>query len=158
MKVDIHDLLTADIGEQRPFAFQGDLLALEDTESLRDYVLTGTVTAIGDRYVVQGSLRGNATLTCRRCLREFAWSLNETFAEEFSQTPIEEQFLATEQSVALEEMLTTVMVLALPEHPLHHPDCRGLCTVCGEDLNDQPHQHAESEEAHPFAKLKDMLE
>jgi uncharacterized protein len=33
------------------------------------------------------------------------------------------------------------LVLALPTKLLCRPDCAGLCPVCGESLNDRPHQH-----------------
>jgi len=31
--------------------------------------------------------------------------------------------------------------LAAPFAPLCRPDCKGLCQVCGDDLNQRPHQH-----------------
>lgn len=33
------------------------------------------------------------------------------------------------------------LALALPAKLLCRPDCRGLCPVCGESLNDRPHEH-----------------
>lgn len=35
------------------------------------------------------------------------------------------------------------MALGLPDRILCRPDCAGLCPVCGKDLNDEPHDHAE---------------
>jgi uncharacterized protein len=36
------------------------------------------------------------------------------------------------------------VVLALPDKILCRPDCAGLCPVCGENLNDRPHEHDEA--------------
>jgi DUF177 domain-containing protein len=35
------------------------------------------------------------------------------------------------------------VALALPEPILCRPDCAGLCSVCGKNLNDDPHEHEE---------------
>ena len=35
------------------------------------------------------------------------------------------------------------VALALPEPILCRPDCAGLCPVCGKNLNDDPHEHAQ---------------
>src|SRR5262249_34149840 len=37
------------------------------------------------------------------------------------------------------------LVLALPDKILCRPDCAGLCPVCGEDLNREPHTHDDEE-------------
>jgi len=33
------------------------------------------------------------------------------------------------------------VILATPLAPLCRPDCKGLCAVCGRDLNLEPHTH-----------------
>jgi DUF177 domain-containing protein len=52
------------------------------------------------------------------------------------------------------------LALALPGKILCRPDCAGLCPVCGKNLNDEPHTHAE-EAADPrwaaLEELKDQL-
>ena len=55
----------------------------------------------------------------------------------------------------LEPALRDAVVLALPLSPLCRPDCLGLCTTCGENLNDNPdHEH---EEVDPrWAALADL--
>ena len=36
------------------------------------------------------------------------------------------------------------LALALPEKILCRPECAGLCPVCGKNLNEEPHEHAET--------------
>jgi len=52
------------------------------------------------------------------------------------------------------------VALALPEQILCRPDCAGLCPMCGENLNDNPHEHVE-EHADPrwsvLEELRDRL-
>ncbi|HET9154022.1 MAG TPA: DUF177 domain-containing protein [Solirubrobacterales bacterium] len=46
-------------------------------------------------------------------------------------------------------------VLALPSRFLCRPDCAGLCPVCGESLNDNPHEHEAPTDSR-WAALKDL--
>jgi uncharacterized protein len=52
------------------------------------------------------------------------------------------------------------IALELPEQILCRPDCAGLCPVCGKDLNDEPHEHAEREPDprwEALSELRDQL-
>ncbi len=46
------------------------------------------------------------------------------------------------------------VVLALPDKILSRPDCAGLCPVCGKNLNDEPHTHAEEATDSRWAALQ----
>ena len=62
----------------------------------------------------------------------------------------------------LSEPLREAISLAEPIAPLCRPDCRGLCLVCGVDLNLEPeHLHADDEidpRLAALAELRDRLE
>lgn len=47
------------------------------------------------------------------------------------------------------------LALALPAQVRCRPDCAGLCPVCGEDLNANPHEH-EREPDPRWAKLREL--
>ena len=52
------------------------------------------------------------------------------------------------------------LVLELPDKILCRPDCAGLCSVCGRDLNVEPHAHDQEEldsRWAALAELKDQL-
>jgi uncharacterized protein len=48
------------------------------------------------------------------------------------------------------------IALALPEQILCRDDCAGLCPVCGKDLNDEPHEHADRELDPRWAALEGL--
>jgi uncharacterized protein len=48
------------------------------------------------------------------------------------------------------------IALALPDKILCRPDCAGLCPVCGKDLNNEPHEHAEERLDPRWAKLSEL--
>jgi uncharacterized protein len=45
------------------------------------------------------------------------------------------------------------LALELPDKILHSPDCAGLCSVCGKDLNVEPHVHEDAEPDPRWAAL-----
>jgi uncharacterized protein len=52
------------------------------------------------------------------------------------------------------------VALALPDKILCRPDCAGLCAVCGQNLNEHPHEHDEQpadERWSALAELRDRL-
>jgi uncharacterized protein len=58
--------------------------------------------------------------------------------------------------IDLEPLLREYALLEIPISPLHSPDCKGLCPVCGENLNKTDCGHRPEPDS-PFAVLKDLL-
>lgn len=59
----------------------------------------------------------------------------------------------------LSELLREAISLAEPIAPLCRPDCRGLCLVCGADLNLDPgHRHADDDLDPRLAVLAELRE
>ena len=60
----------------------------------------------------------------------------------------------------IEAMLRDTLVESLPLQPLCRPDCKGLCSQCGVDLNEHPDHHHETEDIRfaGLAALKAQLE
>lgn len=60
----------------------------------------------------------------------------------------------------LEALLRDTLVEKLPLQPLCRPDCKGLCSQCGADLNEDPDHHHETTDIRfaGLAALKAQLE
>jgi uncharacterized protein len=159
MKISIRDLIGADAGESIPFELEVAKPNLADLQ-LNGLKVTGSVEQLGDRWLVKGKATTVGRLSCIRCLTEFNYPVEAEFAEEFASTPDDDQFLAGDTELVLDEMLRAVILLTVPDRPLHDPDCKGLCDVCGKDLNQEPHDHPERAQAkeNPFSKLKETPE
>jgi DUF177 domain-containing protein len=88
--------------------------------------------------LVGGRVRGSYVLDCIRCLEEFeqpfAVELNEIMAYP-GQPGAEEGYEIAGDHAHLEPVVRDAVLLAMPVHPLHAPDCKGLCPVCGADRN-----------------------
>jgi len=98
---------------------------------------------------------------CMRCLEPAALSLDVESREVDS--PLTDDDELRSPYVADEELdigrwAHDAAILALPNQLLCRPDCKGLCPVCGESLNDaDPADHKHGAEVDPrWAKLKDL--
>ena len=78
-------------------------------------------------------------LTCDRCLKEF----NREYVYNFKHTLIQatntdndEYIICPDNTLDLNELAISDLLLQLPTKILCREDCRGLCYVCGQDLNE----------------------
>jgi uncharacterized protein len=129
----------------------------EDTASTRgedgppgEPVLSGPVRLMHTQggVLVQGRLRGDATLSCSRCLDPVTVSLDIELEEIFTPTidVITGRSLQSEEEdkalwiderhiLDLGEVVRQDVLLAIPMHVLCREGCRGLCPACGQNLN-----------------------
>ena len=133
-----------------------------------DADITATHTNPGAYF--EGEADARVTVECSRCLRSFDTPVHAEFAEQYYATigvehgealadaPRDAKTIGSDFRVDLTPLLREELILATPLAPLHAPDCKGLCPVCGKDLNDDPHTHAEptDERWAALTKLKDF--
>lgn len=109
------------------------------------------LTAESENVFARGTVRGWMEVACSRCVEATRIALDEHVHASFlprAGIPVEDddaEVEATEddldvypyddEEVDLEPLLREQLVLAIPYAPLCTPDCKGLCTVCGIDLN-----------------------
>ena len=154
MKLDLSEIL-AHLGMRYPYAVDEKAIVDEDLECSAP--ITGKIAFAnaGSVLLVDGTADTRVTLQCSRCLAYF---------DEPVRVPINEQFtietrpagprgrttnLVTEEDenpdacrlfdgplFDLTELLRQGIMLALPMQPLHDEKCRGLCAVCGQNLNE----------------------
>jgi uncharacterized protein len=85
---------------------------------------------------------------CYRCLRDAVLDLDIRAQEYQATSPGESDELSTpyvrDNQLQLSEWARDAIAEVLPEQILHDPDCAGLCPTCGEDLNENPHEHEDT--------------
>lgn len=95
--------------------------------------------------LVQASFDAKTTAQCVRCLTEFDQPLHTEFKELFafnSRSASESDLIIPEDgNIDLEPLLREYLLVEIPISPLCREDCKGLCTVCGEDLNVRVCEH-----------------
>jgi len=84
----------------------------------------------GSALLVTGKLQTAATLRCSRCLKSFEQPLR---VDQF----VFHQELGGEDFVDLAANIREDIILELPQRALCQSECKGLCPVCGKDLNEE---------------------
>ena len=107
-------------------------------------------------------------MTCARCLEPFEQAFSETSAYyvRVGTEELEEEKVLTEEDiftlyVPVEEIDTAplvreIVLLAVPMKPLCREDCKGLCPVCGTNLNHEDCGHRQQVVDPRWAKLLDL--
>ncbi len=84
---------------------------------------------------------------CYRCLGDAVLDVPANAQEYQATNPGDDDELRTpylaDEMLDLEAWARDAIALELPEQILCRPDCKGLCPVCGKDLNVEPHEHEE---------------
>jgi uncharacterized protein len=116
-------------------------------------VLTVRLESVTEGVLATGSVTGELRGECGRCLDEFTDALDVSFMELFAYrdsatdetTDSDEVSRLKGDQLDLEPVVRDAVVLSLPLTPLCRPDCAGLCSECGERLDDLPADHSHSQ-------------
>ncbi|MGM0413826.1 MAG: YceD family protein [Bacillota bacterium] len=88
------------------------------------------VYADEDEFVFTGKLKGDYQLACTRCLDQFNYSFEIDM--EFL---IEKSEIDDLAHVDLNDKLKENLILTIPSKAVCSPDCKGICSQCGQNLN-----------------------
>jgi uncharacterized protein len=102
----------------------------------------------GRSVLIKGQVQTDLQLSCVRCLKEFSYPLFSTYEltlhpllETSSEEEVEleekdmESSYFGEGEIYLSEIACEQIFLEIPYKPLCHENCKGLCPICGKDLN-----------------------
>lgn len=114
---------------------------------------TGTldleITHTDRSVIVRGRLRASFRTTCARCLEPAVFPVTEEVFAVFtrddsldSDTP-SPRIPEGGREIPLLDAVREAVILSLPGKPLCRDDCRGLCQVCGANLNVAGCAHSE---------------
>ncbi len=119
-----------------------DELILPEGYSLKGPVaIKGRIFNRAGIVTLEFSLKAPMTLVCDRCLYEF----ENVFEYDFSHILVtdlsnedesEEYILCKDNVLDLDELAISDLLLQLPSKILCKEDCKGLCFVCGQNLNE----------------------
>ena len=132
------------IGYSREIQEDDDHLELDDlvVNNLKSTIIASR-TSEGLLLQVNGS--ADVATNCVRCLTDFFLPLEFGFEElyQFPSRTREETDLVLPQdgNIDLRLLFREYLILALPIKRLCKPDCKGLCVVCGANLNDAICEH-----------------
>lgn len=150
-----------EVGYKHEFPFEFEQIQISDDLDLRHFEGIATIGRTPQGLIIQSKFFGKTTLECVRCLNEFEQNLDWDFTElyAFNSKSVSESglILPDDAHIDLQPLIREYALLEIPTKPLCKPTCRGLCAVCGEDLNVSDCGHEDIAEDSPFAALKDLL-
>jgi uncharacterized protein len=107
-----------------------------------------TIQKDRQQFRLAGSVQATLELECSRCLAAFEMPVDETFdvlylphadAKGDGEVEIEDDDLSTayfrDQVIDLGQLAMEQFFMALPMKPLCSETCRGICPLCGRNLN-----------------------
>ncbi len=159
MIVNVAPLMKQPVGTQAEYEIaeapidpHGDNAGLLEAGAVAiDADITATHTNPGA--YLEGAADAQVDLSCSRCLKPIQAPVHAEFAEQYYATigvmsgaelaaaPLDAKTIGSDFRIDLTPLLREELILATPFAPLCRPDCKGLCAVCGEDLNVRPHVH-----------------
>ncbi|WP_347487900.1 YceD family protein [Desulfoscipio sp. XC116] len=166
--LDVEQLKKAN-GERQRVVFTGELPALQVEDSEFVFVEPARfdliLTNVGSSAInVEGKLQVFLKVPCSRCLQDFVLNLNPLFSETYYEKNQPAPKGKNDEWVAYSgdriditpEVLGTVL-MNLPMRFICHEQCRGLCPVCGVDLNQKQCNCVQNDLDPRLAKLKELL-
>lgn len=162
MKIDISEVKQG-IVKSKPFHIFQAFLALSNAE-YSGIKIDGEVTDSHTAMDVEGEIAASAKYVCGRCLEPFKVPVHLSFHESFRELGSvdgmgdEEFFSYQGDHIDLSDLVQTELVLSEPITMICSSECRGLCPVCGVNLNQQTCQ-CKTDSVNPqFAALQQLLD
>ncbi len=153
MQFNVASLLKGPVGAIKEYDLEEHVLRhlTEEAELVRP--ITGHVQFMRTQagILVTGTLHTRVLTTCSRCLEPAYYNLSVDIEEEFYPTvevftgaAIDWQQYTDDEALLIDaqhildmtEVVRQDLIVALPMQPLCHEDCKGLCPVCGQNLNE----------------------
>lgn len=161
MKIDI---LNDVIGKEYPVS---QIISLDKAElNTREIISIGDCKVQGfyllesqDYVLVNLNIKTKIQVYCDNCLNETEIKINTDFERAFSKEKDENANLYTGSVIDLLDIIYEQILFIMPPKVLCREDCKGLCCVCGCNLNQSKCDcNIKEQRINPFAILKQLEE
>ncbi len=150
LRFNVGFLLNQPIGTSREIHFEYPNLSLKPDLDLTDFSGIARVSRTPQGIFVQGDFQGKAPAECVRCLTEFQQPLHTTFEDlyAFDKRSMTESglILPEDGNIDLEPLVRDYLLVEMPISPVCKDACKGLCLICGQNLNEVQGEHSHPEE------------
>lgn len=145
LRINVGFLLNQSIGYYRDIHFEYPEILLNPDLPLTNFSGVARVTRTPQGILVQGQFEGETPAECVRCLNGFEQRLHASFSElyAFDERSVTDSglILPEDANIDLEELTREYLLIDLPISPVCTPDCKGLCVICGQNLNEELCEH-----------------
>ena len=148
--INVGFLFNQPVGTFRDIPLVYDHLDVGEDAHLHDFNGSVRITRTRRGMLFSAQLQATITAECVNCLVEFEQALESEFDELFAfdeRSMTDSGLLIPEDgNIDLTPLAREYMLLEMPINPLCRPDCKGLCEICGEDLNHNICEHQKAKQ------------
>ena len=130
MKIEIEKIRDKAISLEENIPAKDWDLDSSDVLFVNDIKLKCDFTEINGEIVVDGEVATDREVTCSRCLGKVFKTIKQDFTKSYNIKDLGE-------SLDIDNDVREEVLLDFPMKVLCKPDCRGICSGCGGDLNSQ---------------------
>ncbi len=140
MRINIKQLRDGSL-RSKQFEFTSDISETEPTLSAPIKVF-GEIVNRADVLILSMTIEGERALVCDRCAKEFSRVTSVPFeacvVDHLDNEDEEDDFIICEgDELDIEELAVSMFILGFDSKNLCSDDCKGLCQICGANLNEQ---------------------
>ena len=149
LRINVGFLLNQTIGYSREITFEFPHVQLapqdvsplqpEDLLDVENFRGSVRISRTPQGLLFDGEFSGRLDAQCARCLCETKIDLTSHFSELFAfsarSTTDSDLLVPEDGNIDLEGLVRDYLLVEVPISPLCKPDCKGLCSECGENLN-----------------------
>jgi uncharacterized protein len=146
LQINVGFLRHQSIGTSREIHFDVPSIQVDPGEDIFDLKGVTRISRTPQGLLLEGEFSGKMRAECVRCLAEFLQPLktnfNELYAFDERSVSESELILPEDANIDLGPIVREYLLIEMPIKAICKPDCKGLCPVCGEDLNQRTCEHA----------------
>jgi uncharacterized protein len=161
-RLNVGFIINQNVGFSSKFPLEEARFLLEPDLEATDLSGTVRITRTPQGLLVQVQIKALVQAECVRCLSDFSQPLSVDFTElyAFSKRSVTESglILPEDGHIDLDPLVREYILLDIPMSPLCKPDCKGLCPICGENFNENDHDHDLEASDPRLEVLKSLLE
>lgn len=139
MNVDISKILKVN-GASLNFEIEKNITDVESFPDVCEFLspvkVEGTVTNFEGDFLVEANGSTAVFMNCSRCLKPVKLEVKFGIKENFSNTGKEETETFLGDTIDLTSVVGRSILISLPMKVVCDEDCKGLCPICGKDLNE----------------------
>lgn len=144
LRLNVGYMFNKAIGTSREIPVDAEIIEVDDI-FIKNLTSLVRISRTREGLLLQVNAEAEIQTICARCLEEFFLPVSVSF-EELYQFPSRHRqetdlILPADGSIDLEPLYREYFILEMPIKRLCKPDCRGLCAVCGENLNETICEH-----------------
>lgn len=138
-------------------------LTSEQSWGSSEIKVTGQVFNIGAKLTVNGKIVFDALYVCDGCLQSFSRAVEIVFTEDYlegTDVSADEDMITScyqGDEINIDAIVRENIILSEPLQKKCKKDCRGLCTICGIDLNNETCSCVHEKIDPRLAVLKNLL-